>query len=174
MLTIRNARKDEFDKVRKFYYSLIDAMQGAEYKPGWQRDVYPSQQLLWDALCTETLYIGEQDGEVVSCMVVNHQYNSAYNNVEWSVNVSDDKLLVIHALGVHFDFSGKGLAKEMVKWVFNMAREKGIQVLRLDVLEGNLPAEKVYTAVGFKHIDTLQMFYEDTGWTSFKAYEYIL
>ena len=55
-----------------------------------------------------------------------------------------------------------------------MAREKGIKTVRLDVLEGNLPAEKAYGKVGFQYVDTVRMFYEDTGWTNYKLYEYIV
>ena len=43
---------------------------------------------------------------------------------------------------------------------------------RLDVLEGNLPAEKSYVKVGFEYVGTVPMFYEDTGWTNYKAFEY--
>jgi len=58
--------------------------------------------------------------------------------------------------------------------VIGLAKERGIKAIRLDVLEGNLPAEKTYTSVGFSFVETLQMFYEDTGWTNFKLYEYDL
>ena len=46
------------------------------------------------------------------------------------------------------------------------------KAIRLDVLKGNLPAEKLYTGLGFKYLHTLKMFYEDTGWTDYELYEY--
>ena len=42
------------------------------------------------------------------------------------------------------------------------------------MLAGNLPAEKLYSDLGFKYMDTLEMYYEDTGWTAYELYEYIL
>lgn len=36
MLTIKAAKSDNYIQVRDFYYSLIDAMEGAEYTPGWE------------------------------------------------------------------------------------------------------------------------------------------
>ena len=40
MLQIRTADNSDYSDVRDFYYSLIDAMADAEYKPGWQKDIY--------------------------------------------------------------------------------------------------------------------------------------
>ncbi len=34
-LRIRRANPKEYEKVRDFYYLLIDAMEGAAFSPGW-------------------------------------------------------------------------------------------------------------------------------------------
>lgn len=62
----------------------------------------------------------------------------------------------------------------MVQKVINLAKEAKMQAIRLDVLEGNLPAESVYVKAGFSYVDTIRMYYEDTGWTNFKVYEYLI
>jgi len=174
MLQIRAADSGDYSNVRDFYYSLIDAMEDAEYKPGWERDVYPTQAFLIRSIESNELYIGEMDGQIVSCMVVNHEYNDGYRDVQWSVEAKDSELFVIHALGVHPAFSGKGIAKQMVREVIKLACENHIKTIRLDVLGGNIPAEKAYTKMGFLYLDTIQMFYEDTGWTDYKLYELIV
>ena len=46
--------------------------------------------------------------------------------------------------------------------------------MRLDVLEGNVPAERLYEGFGFRYLATMPMFYEDTGWTNYELYEYPL
>ena len=174
MFEIRIANKTEYDTVRSFYHSLIDAIQTAEYKPCWEKDIYPSPEFLQSSIENGELYIGKSDGKIASCMVLNHQYNEGYKNINWSVNVDDDNLLVIHALGVHPIFSGQGIAKEMVKKAIQTAEENGIKTIRLDVREGNLPAEKVYKKMGFHYVDSRKMYYEDTGWTNFLLFEYMV
>ena len=87
MLAVRAAANDDYTRVRDFYYSLIGAMENAEYKPGW---------------------------------------------------------------------------------------EKNITAIRLDVLGGNIPAEKAYTRMGFVYRGTINMFYEDTGWTGYRLFEYVV
>ena len=53
-----------------------------------------------------------------------------------------------------------------------IAEDMGLKALRLDVLEGNLPAERLYEKVGFQYAGSLNIFYEDTGWADFNLYEY--
>ncbi|PWM69229.1 MAG: GNAT family N-acetyltransferase [Eubacteriales Family XIII. Incertae Sedis bacterium] len=174
MLQIRTADNSDYSDVRDFYYSLIDAMADAEYKPGWQKDIYPAQEFLISSIKSKELYIGEMDRQIVSCMVVNHKYNDGYKDIQWSVEVSDSELFVIHALGVNPMFSGKGIAKQMVQQVIKIAHENNIKTIRLDVLEGNTPAERAYIKIGFMYLDTIQMFYDDTGWTNYKLFEFIV
>lgn len=174
MLQIRTANSDDDSNVRVFYDSLIDAMRDATYKPGWEKDIYPTQAFLSRSIERNELYIGELDEQIVSCMVVNYEYNDGYKDIRWSVEATDSELLVIHALGVDSMFSGKGIAKQMVLQVIKIARENHIKTIRLDVLEGNIPAEKAYTKMGFRYLDTIPMFYEDTGWTNYKLFEFLV
>ena len=174
MLKIRLANNDDYSNVRDFYYSLIDAMKDAEYKPGWERDIYPTQDFLIKSIENNELYIGKIDGCIVACMVLNHEYNDGYNDIQWSIQAKDLEIFVIHALGVDPTFSGNGIAKQMVQRVIEMAQKNNIKTIRLDVLGGNIPAEKAYTKMGFTYLDTIQMFYEDTGWTDYKLFEYIV
>lgn len=174
MLSIRKASRQDYPDIRTFYYEVTDSLENAEYSPGWKKDIYPAQDFLKNSIAKGELYIGTIKEKTVAAMVVNHEYNEGYREVGWSIDADDSELLVIHALGVHADYSGQGIAKQMVRSVIESAKENGIKTIRLDVLEGNLPAEKAYTKIGFKYLKAIQMFYEDTGWTGYKAYEYIV
>lgn len=174
MLHIRPATAEDYPRVREFYYELTDALEHAEFSPGWKKDIYPEQAFLTDSIAAGTLYIGEEDGALLSCMIVNHDCNDGYKDIPWPVALDASQLLVIHALGVHPAHFGRGLAREMVQYVIGMARRADLRAIRLDVLEGNLPAEKCYTHMGFVYHGTVEMFYEDTGWTNYRAFEYQL
>ncbi len=83
-------------------------------------------------------------------------------------------MCVIHALGVRRTLNGRGLAGQLTQYALDEARSKGLKAVRLDVLEGNTPAERAYTRVGFVYRGTVRMFYEDTGWTNYRLFEYVL
>ncbi len=173
-MELKMAQRQDYNRIRAFYHTLIDAMADADFKPGWEKDVYPSRDLLRTSILNRELYYYESAKEICACMIVNHEYNEGYQSIHWSIDAGDDELLVIHALGVLPEFSGQGIAKKMVQAVFKMAKQRGMKTIRLDVLEGNTPAESVYLKMGFQYVSTLQMYYEDTGWTNFKTYEYLL
>ena len=172
MIEIRTADDQEFHRVRAFYHSMIDAMEHAQYSPGWQKDVYPSDQYIRESIARGELYIGFLGTDIVAAMIVNHESNESYANAHWPTEADKEDITVVHALGVHHDFGGRGIAKKMVNKVIAMAKEGQQKVIRLDVLAGNVPAERLYTGLGFRYVDTLQMYYEDTGWTDYKLYEY--
>ena len=44
--------------------------------------------------------------------------------------------------------------------------------MRLDILGTNAAAERLYTGMGFQFVQAKTMFYEDTGWTEYKLYEW--
>ncbi len=174
MLNIREADVKELDKVRAFYYQLIDEMQFSEYKTAWQKGIYPSDEMLTKALEGGELFIGCIDDKIIGAMIINHSFNEEYNQVKWAVNGAENDVSVIHALGVMPSFSGRGYAKELVAYALMYAREKNQKAVRLDVLSGNLPAEKLYTKAGFEFREEIRMYYEDTGWTKFRLFEYVL
>ena len=170
---IRLASVDAFQSIRAFYHKLIDEMQVLEFKPGWEKGVYPSDDYLMEALKEGTLWVCNSRQGYVGAMIVNHKSNEGYRQVKWSVDAGAHEITVIHARGVMPSLQGKGIAKGMVRKVLEDARSEGQKAVRLDVLGGNLPAERLYLKCGFQYMDTVSMFYEDTGWTDFKLYEYI-
>jgi len=173
-MQIRQAERTEYEAVRRFYHAVIDAMEGAEYKPAWQKDVYPEPEFLRASIERGELWLGEEDGKTVAAMVLNHDCNEGYAMVAWPHEAPPEEILLIHALCVHPDFGGRGYGGELVRFAQELARTEGMKLMRLDVLRGNLPAEKLYPACGFQLVDTVTLFYEDTGWTEFEMFEYLV
>ena len=97
-----------------------------------------------------------------------------YAKAQWSIYAEPEEVAIIHILCVHPRHAGCGYAKQLLDWAISHAKRQGKKAIRLDVLQGNLPAERLYRGKGFQYIDTIRMFYEDTGWTDFGLYEYPL
>lgn len=173
-MKIRKALRTEYPAVKAFYHSLIEQLADSEIDIGWKKDIYPTPDFLRDSISSEDLWIGIKQGKIIAAMVLNHQCNDGYKECTWTVNALDSEILVIHALGVHPQYAGNGYGKEMVKKAIEIAKQTHQKVIRLDVLEGNTPAKKLYTRLGFQYRHTLKMYYEDTGWTNYELYEFAL
>lgn len=174
MLVIRAAHADEFEKVRGFYHELIDMMEGSEFHPRWEKFVYPSDDFIRSSIERGELYVGLLIGEIVGAMSVNGEGTEGYEGAPWGVNAARGEFSVIHALGVLPSHHGRGFARGLVATAKDVARGLGHKALRLDVLDGNLPAVKLYESEGFRFVSRVKLFYEDTGLTDFLLYEYAL
>ena len=174
MTSIRRAAPPEFPLIWDFYGQVIDGMAGAEFHPGWERGVYPAESFIRASLEQGELYTAWREGALAGAMVLNRSCTPGYERIDWAVEAPPEEVSVIHALGVAPDFQGKGVAKALVREAVRLAGEAGQKALRLDVLHGNLPAERLYTAAGFQYRGTVRLFYEDTGLTDYLLYELAL
>ena len=70
MIIIR-AKENEYEAIRQFYYSVIEAVKNAEYKPMWQKDIYPSPEQIQTALAEQTLYYGLEGDRIAAAITRN-------------------------------------------------------------------------------------------------------
>ena len=173
-MDIERAGIGDFEKVRGFYHRLIDDMADSVFHPGWKKGIYPSDDLIRSSLEEGSLFVMRSSGDIIAAMVVNHECNEGYAGVSWSSEASGDEVAMIHALGVMPRFSGRGIAREMARYAISLSKDSGARAVRLEVLKENLPAKRAYAAVGFRRVGDVSMFYENTGWTEFTLFEYLL
>lgn len=169
-MILRKADVNEFDAIRAFYWEVIDLMPDA--KVGWIKGVYPSDGFIAGSLENGELYVLDgEEGGYAAAVIVNSLTNEGYAGIRWMLDLKDDEVITPHALAVHPRLQGQGIGKKVVDGVVEIARLNGKRAVRLDVLAGNTPAEKLYTGKGFRFIEAKTMFYEDTGWTEFRMFE---
>ena len=171
MIAIQQARPHQFPEIWDFYQRLIDGMANSAYLPGWEKGIYPAEDFIRASLDSGELYAAHLGGTLVGAMVINHACTPGYETIPWAVDAKPEEVSVIHILGVSPDVQGKGVAGKMVREAIRLARQAKQKALRLDVLAGNLPAQKLYTAAGFLYMGSIKLFYEDTGLTDFLLYE---
>lgn len=173
-MEIRPAAPEDFAAVRRFYDEMIDALQGVEQSPGWTKDVYPSEEDLRGHIAARRLFLGRADGELAAAMAVTGSDVEGYEAVPWQVEAAPEEVFFLHLLAVLPRFARRGLASEMVVFAMDYARQQGGRTLRLDVLRRNLPAERLYARLGFRHVGEARLYYEDTGWADFILMEHAL
>ena len=173
MINLRKAKANEARKILQFYRNLIDSIEGSEFKPKWSED-YPDLEYIKSSIEKEELYLYKEDNDIVSSIVLNHEFNPEYKDIVWNIDAKSDEIIVMHAFAVDSNFSGKGIGKEVFNQIKSNALEKNIKTIRIDIIEGNTGGKRVFEKFGFEYIDTVEIFHEIVGLEKFHLYEYVL
>lgn len=160
------------EKVITFYDDIIEQQQYDDYSPLWTRGIYPSDDDI-DAFIRDNCLLLVKDGDRITAaaVLIDHE-EEMYLDVSWKGKFKEDQISVVHLLGVHPDYRRQGYSDELIDYLLKTASEKS-KAIHLDVVEGNLPAERLYLKHGFTYAGRKDVFYEDTGEITVRLYEYI-
>lgn len=172
--SLRAAHTVDFPAIRAFYDQLIDDLQKRPYHPMWEKDGHPSDAYLSTAINAGELWIAEAEGAIVAAMVVNSAANDGYAQVPWQIAAAPEEVTIVHAFGVSCSHQGRGLGSAMMREVIRHARNAGKKAIRLDLIDFNRPAEKIYLNLGFTRCAELKLYYKEVGWQLFHMFEYVL
>jgi len=92
-MIIEKATIEQYEAVKSFYHSLIDGLQDSIYDIGWKKDVYPDPDFLINSISRGELFIGITDGKIMAAMVINHESNEGYQNIDWPTKARIDEVL---------------------------------------------------------------------------------
>lgn len=172
-MIFEKANEEDYASVKNFYWKLIDEMQSENDKIGWKKGIYPSDDYLKRSLADGELY-KLTDDKMYACVILNSVGNEGYAGVKWGIDCEENEVLIPHALAVAPSEQGQGIGTRLVNEIIRFARSEAKKAIRLDILGTNLLAEKLYTKCGFRFVEAKQLFYEDTGLTEYKMYEFEL
>ena len=142
-MIFQKAYINDFDRIKNFYWDLIDEMQDQNDVIGWKKSIYPTDEFLRESLLRGELFTLEEDGQLYACAILNSESNEGYAGIPWSLSCRDDEVLIPHALGVRPAQQGKGVGQRVVEEILQYARVNGKKAVRLDILGQNAVAEKL-------------------------------
>ena len=171
---IRRASAEDFEAVCAFYEEVCIANENEPYGPVWHYGIYPSPEDICGHLDRNELMIGLRSGHVCSAMVLTDREDPIYAHVPWNLPAEAEEVSVLHLFAVHPRYRGRGVSQEMMNAMFEYAGDAGKKRIHLDVVKGNLPAEKLYRKIGFCFVCEMEVFYEDTGNLTVELYEFDL
>ena len=171
-MIFRKAAKEEFYKIRSLYGNLIDQEKDDPSFPRWKKGIHPSDEMIQNSIDREELYVLADGDEIAACVIANAEKVDGYSDAPWQID--SDEVIVLHVLAVHPNHRGKGLAQRLVENIIEQERKVGKKTLRLDVIENNTTAEKLYQKLGFQYIQAKTLYYNVVGEMTFKLYELVL
>lgn len=150
---VRCATKADLPAIYQFYREVCAAISTTPYGPAWRWGVNPSEAILQRDLRQGKLLLGYDHARLAAVGVLLPGEDPDYRGAAWQLPATGATIGVLHLYAVHPNFRGRGISTKMLRAILAQARADGQTVLHLDAIKGNVPAEKLYTAVGFRFVE---------------------
>lgn len=173
MMDKRRAVINDLETLTAFYHAVVLQQQEDEYGPRWTWGIYPSMQDISEHLEKGDIHVGLSDGMIAAAGILTYGEDEIYREVDWKIKTDDSQIAVLHLFAVGKQYRRSGVAGEMLEYFLQQASGRA-EVMHLDVMAGNIPAEKLYRRVGFEYAGRREIFYEDTGKTEADMFEFDL
>lgn len=173
MINLRKAETGEAKEILIFYQNVIDSIKDSEFKPKWS-EYYPNLEYIQTSIEKHELYISSKDNEIIASVVLNNEFDPNYENIDWTIDAESDEVTVIHTFAIASKFAEKGIGRETFNQIKDNAIKNNRRSIRIDIIDGNIGAQKVFERFGFEHIDTVEIYHEAVGLEKFHLYEYVL
>lgn len=133
MIQIRQAHSCDTQAVLDLYRDLCANQAKSAWTPKWVYGLHPSAAMLEDHIENGELFVAQDQAGLQGAMAL----------------VSAGDTLQLHLLGLRPACRRTGLSGRMMAFMEEEAARRGLRCLGLDVIAGNLPAEKLYRRHGF-------------------------
>ena len=162
----------DYESVLSFYDDVTERTPEIVRYARWQKGKHPTADGIKSYIQEGSLYLYKEQDAIVGAMAVTMYQGEDYHARDWSRNVADDEVAVIHILAVSPDKQGTGIGSKMIREAIQLAHNNGMKAIRLDALATNAPAHKIYERLGFGYRGKQHLYAENTGWTDFYFFEY--
>lgn len=146
-----NFRKATSEDVQSVWQIIAQAIQRrkAEGSLQWQ-DGYPNLEVITQDIAKGTGYVLCSGNEVIgyTAVLVNDEPEYARLKGEW---MTQGDFIVFHRVAIHEDYLGKGLAKHMLLYIEDVARQQQIYSIKADTNFDNLAMLKIFKSLGYAY-----------------------
>ena len=120
---------------------------------------YPDYASIERDLNTETLFAFREGNTLLGIVVLNETQDEEYGEINWSTT-ENDRNLVVHRLAVDPIHQGKGIARKIMDFAENFAREQQYDAIRLDTFSQNPRNQRFYTNRGYTDLGAVYLKYK--------------
>ena len=146
---IRKATQADVDAVALLYDEAIDYEDTHVKYTSWQKGIYPTADTARLGLKKDSLYVFEENGNVLASVILDNRQPPEYKNIGWNVVANPQEILVIHTLCVSPKCMGSGIGSAIIDFAKAFAKESGCLALRLNTTATNSHALHLYEKNGF-------------------------
>ena len=164
-------RAYDLETVKGHYINVIENTPEIEKYARWVYGKHPTDEALRSFIENGEMYLLADGGTVAGMVAIVMHQGPDYEDIPWTEKLENDQVATLHLLAVCPEYRGRSLGNTILELAGELAKQQGKRAIRLDVLESNLPAQRMYEKVGFVYRGKQHWYAENTGWTDFLLYE---
>lgn len=146
-MNIRLATKDDMPQMMPLFEAASRGLREMGVNQ-WQNG-YPQPELIANDIANGVSYLLEDEGEIIGTAVISFAGEPTYNYIEGKWLTDEEKFVVIHRQTIRPDRRGQRLSDLFFGYAEQLCRERGVQSMRIDTHEGNLPMQRAVERYGF-------------------------
>lgn len=120
----------------------------------WHED-YPSREVFESDLEQKELYCYKEGNEIAGVITLNEKVDDSYHNINWKIE--SGKHLVVHRLAVHPKFQGRGIAKKIMDFAEQKAKNENYSSIKLDAYSLNEINLSFYKKRGYEKLGQIYL-----------------
>ena len=164
-------RAYDLETVKGHYINVIENTPEIEKYARWVYGKHPTDEALRSFIENGEMYLLADGGTVAGMVAIVMHQGTDYEDIPWTEKLENDQVATLHLLAVCPEYRGRALGNTILVLAGELAKQQEKKAVRLDVLESNLPAQRMYEKVGFVYRGKQHWYAENTGWTDFLLYE---
>ncbi|KAA9346713.1 GNAT family N-acetyltransferase [Larkinella humicola] len=143
-MTVRLATSNDIPALLQLIRRVVPLMQ-ASGNFQWD-DQYPNAAVFENDIALNQLWIAERDGKPVGVAAITTDQEPEYAQVGWDLS---ETALVVHRLAVDPAVRGRGIAALLLAQADEVARQRSIDVLRIDTNTQNEATQRLFPKAGY-------------------------
>lgn len=173
-MIVEKATQKDINELEALYNNLNDYLDTNVNYSGWIKGVYPIRETAVKGIEGNNLFVLRIDNSIAGSIILNHDPEKAYDEVEWGTDVDYNEIIVVHTLVVSPQYMQQGVGCKLMTFAHEYALKQNMKSIRLDVSINNMPAIALYEKLGYKYMGTVDLClnYDHLKW--FKLYELLL
>lgn len=144
MMTVRPASDTDLPALLRLLRRVVPLMnQAGNFQ--WD-DQYPNETVFREDITNGQLWVAELDNQLAGVAALTEDQEPEYAQVGFDLN---ERAIVTHRLAVDPAFQGRGVAVALLAQAEQLARERGIHLLRIDTNSENQATQQLFPKAGY-------------------------
>jgi len=107
---------------------------------------YPNAEIFENDITLNELWVADAEGDIAGVAAITTDQEPEYAMANWNVN---ETAVVVHRLAIIPRYRGKGIANKLLLQAEQVARSRGIKVMRIDTNVVNTAAQQLFLRAGY-------------------------